>query len=578
MEKRALIMLVGAMLATYVMGGDAFKYRIGFDDISMEETAWTFGRVSGAEDGTEDLDNPIPPRNPGEIGLNYISFRGQLGTNYDMLKLGEDYRSTDNSATSWTMDVEVATARNLRWEAEKALSSSESTLELVLPNGTSVDMKSVSSISSLVSGTYLIRYKATAATVEAPEVPELIDKEMAVYDGGSISIKLFDPGIYELAEDTPYEISFFKGNDDARVKVAGPTSEGLSFDATTGSIIYTFNTVLDFDEAVIIYRFRYKSDTRADNTSVTVGSVRTVVVEKPLLEMESAPEQTVDIKSTEAGANSCTMQYELAFPGKGYQGADITPDSPLTITGTMALPAWTCKPGKYETCPWTVTATDKGGTAIDVDLVNNPAAPADGTAVTTTATFTYKATSNGVGFNFVLTAAAGAKKGDATFSVACNFAGNDIVLPEDASSTTASINVKGATNLNIDGSETFDLVDVRLLRNYYYGGSAATSRGYTTMLSGTSYKNLTGTDKSEKATKFREVIADMIDSLDIDGSGTFDLTDVRLLRNYYYGGSVATARGDTTMLSGTSYKNLTGTDKSEKAALFRETVASMIEK
>ena len=124
MKKRLLIVLAGAMLMACVVAGDAFKYKIVFDSGKIEEAANAFGRLSGADDGLDELDFPIPQRNPGDNAMNYISFRGQPGLNdawgadVAMLKLSEDYRSTDNNATTWTMDVEIFSASEMIWEAE----------------------------------------------------------------------------------------------------------------------------------------------------------------------------------------------------------------------------------------------------------------------------------------------------------------------------------------------------------------------------------------------------------------------------------------------------------------------------
>ena len=174
-------------------------------------------------------------------------------------------------------------------------------------------------------------------------MPELIDKEMVLYQGGSISIKLFDPNIYELASDNQYEITFFKTElvkgEYQYTKVAGSTSEGLSYDDATGSIIYTFNTALDYDTVVILYRFRKKSGTRGDSGGITVGSVRAVVVTDPLLEMLSAEELSVDVKSTEPGANSCILEYSLAFPDSAPKGRVIDAEHKLELLATMNIPA-----------------------------------------------------------------------------------------------------------------------------------------------------------------------------------------------------------------------------------------------
>ncbi len=531
MKKKLLIVLVGAMLTAFAFAGDAFKYKLVFDDVSMEVAAWAFGRLEGANDASDDLDNPVPPGNPGdENGMNYISFRGQwniddaqyisdspdnpLAPN-PMLVLSEDYRSPDSVATTWTMDVRVSSAKTLKWEAEagKALSSSGSILELVLPNGTTVDMKSQNSISSLVSGTYLIKYKANASVVDAPVVPELIDKEIVVYEGGSISIKLFDPNEYELAENNQYEITFFKVDGAKYTIVEGPTSEGLSYDAATGSIIYTFNTAINYDAVVILYRFRKKSDTRADNTSVTVGSVRAVVVKKPLLEMVSAPEQTVDIKSTEPLADMCTLEYSLAFPDSEPDGRTISEENPLIIYATLTEPP-------------SFTSDAEG---MEEDSRSPNANGGDDV------TYKYNATSNGFTLRFTLKALEKAKKSTVSLRVSCKFPNDstNVALPEDIATTTATITVKGAGNLSVDGDEYINYVDAYLI-GYFIDQLANVPDIYETaedIPSEDILGHLAGEYSAEKAQEIKDNLIALADGgmLDITGDGFTNYIDQYLI-------------------------------------------------
>ena len=101
------------------------------------------------------------------------------------------------------------------------------------------------------------------------------------------------------------------------------------------------------------------------------------------------------------------------------------------------------------------------------------------------------------------------------------------------------------------------------------------------MLANTAYSTLTGDAKVNKAAELRQIIADMIDSLDIDGSsnGTdYDLTDIQLIYNYKVnGGKATTATGNTRMLANTPYSTLSGDAKVAKAAELRQKIADLID-
>ena len=144
----------------------------------------------------------------------------------------------------------------------------------------------------------------------------------------------------------------------------------------------------------------------------------------------------------------------------------------------------------------------------------------------------------------------------------------------------ATRSVEFLATLDIDDNGRYDLIDVRLLFNYLYGGKLTNDLGNTRMLIGTPYKNLTGTEKATKAAEFRETISDMVPSLDIDDSdkgNKYDLIDIRLIANYIMGGSRANAAGDKVMISGTPYTTLSDEAKAAKAAEFRARIAEMLE-
>ena len=563
MKKRLLMILASALLVTSVIAADAFSYKLMFGETSSDDTAYAFGRIDGALDTLDDNDVPAPPATPDDPNggtMQYIAFRSIMGTNgastadEALQKLSTDYRGTANAASTWTMDLSNPSGVSLTWEAETALTASGATLQLIAPDGTTVDMKKNSSIAAPASGTYYIKYKQSSSTQEAPATPALIEAEMAIYEGGSISFKALDPSKYEFAGAPT--IAFFKGEGIARVRVEASETAGLATDSETGCITYTFDTALDYDEAVITYCFRYKNATRAENTAVAYGQVRAVDVDSPVIVMKSDATLSVDTKSTEPGANSCTLSYDLIFPSAGDNGRLIDGTNTLVLFPTITVPAL-------------FSVVPPEGMGVDETKEN-----ADGSH---SITYSYEASSNGFTLDFILTAEEGAKKGTASLSVSCDFPNDStkVNLPADIATTTATISVKGSANLDIDGSHggsRYVLQDVRLLYNYINRGNTDDTR----MLAGTTFKSLTGDAKAAKAAELRETISNMIDSLDIDDShagSRYVLQDVRLIYNYINRGNT----DDTRMLAGTTFKTLTGDAKSAKAAEIREKIAAMIE-
>ena len=218
MKKRLLTILAGTMLATSVLAGDAFDYKLTFGDTSAVDTPYAFGRIDGATDKLDDFDVPAPPARPDDPNggtMQYIAFRSIMGTDgastvdEALQKLFNDYRGPDNAATTWTMDLSNPSGVSLSWEVVTALTASGASLELVTPSGTTVDMKSNSSLASPVSGTYYIKYKQSSSAQEAPATPALIEADMAIYEGGSISFKVLDPAKYEFAGTPSCTIAFF---------------------------------------------------------------------------------------------------------------------------------------------------------------------------------------------------------------------------------------------------------------------------------------------------------------------------------------------------------------------------------
>ena len=451
MKNRLLMILAGTMLAVSVVAADAFSYKLMFGNISAEDTPYVFARLDDASDMLDDKDEPAPPGTPDDpngSGMQYIVFRSIMGTDGAFTaddawqKLAKDYRGTTSAASTWTLDISNPNKVSLSWEAETALTASGAILQLVTPNGETIDMKANSSITSPASGRYYIKYKQSSDVQEAPATPPLINAEMAIYEGGSISFKVLDPSKYEFA-GVP-TIAFFKGEGIERVRVEASETAGLATDSETGCITYTFDTALDYDEAVITYCFRYKSGTRTENTAMAYGSARLTKVMTPIITMMSDATLTVDGKSEEPAERSCTLSYDLIFPSAAPEGRTIDGDNPLNLTATLTVPPL-----------FTVTPPDGMG---EEGCVDN----ADGSK---TYTYSYAAASNGFTLDFTLTAQEGAKKGTASLSVSCDFPNDStkVNLPADIATTTATIKVKGVGNLGVDGDEYVNYKDTYLI-------------------------------------------------------------------------------------------------------------------
>ncbi len=459
MKKRLLMILASVVLATSVVAADAFSYKLLFEGTSAEETLYAFGRKDDAKDTLDEYDFSAPPGTPDDPNggtMQYIAFHSVMGTTGPatadgaLQKLSTDYRSTANAASTWTMDLSNPSHVSLSWEPESegtALTAKGASLMLVKPDGTTVNMKTTTTLDNPASGRYYIKYKQSATTQDAPATPPLIEAEMAIYEGGSISFKVLDPTKYEFAGNPPCTIAFFQGEGTTRVKLQDISeTDGLAVDSETGCITYTFDTALPkYDEIVITYCFRYRNGTRAESSALAYGSVRSVNVAKPVIIMRSDATLSVDTKSEEAGADTCTLSYELIFPSAEPEGRTIDAGHPLPVFATLTVP-----PNFVE------------GTSEELEEVSREP-NADGSQ---SVTFKYQATSNGFTLNFTLTAQEGAKKATASLAVACNFpAAQAVNLPEDEdiTTTTATITVRGAGNLGVDGDEYINYKDAYLI-------------------------------------------------------------------------------------------------------------------
>ena len=607
--KKILTMVIASVTLGIVSYADSvqFRYTMKVNDTALTDSMIVFGRDNDATDGIDmDFDFPSIPNienasaNPAAVPLpgpvQDIYFRAQVsiageGESVDNAydKLYRDIRDASKNATTWTLctysnDVELSWEGKYYDETQKVTINSalaENAGELKLYDSSNkelvADMRTTTSYKLKANSVYNIKYIGPDATSAAPETPEEFKDEFVVVSGASTEFDIIDVTKYTLVDWT---LCFYyvAGKDDAGdvlkkfankdIKMSD-NNPNATYNPETGKFIYTYTNDFDHDlaEFRLLYSYKYANPTRSgdDNAGVATGMLRSVVADVIIKLDDDSKEVEINAKGTDE-EKKATINFT------------VTTGEKLTLYGEFTLPEWNDKKIGYD--PWKVSFKVDGEDVKGVITDGNPSVISFTAAKPLVKLEEAPTAPKDIVVSVELTGNENCKSGDVVFAPKY-VSYDDTEKPADT--LTANVKVKGVANLDIDGSGKFDLIDVRLLRNYAFGGSATTARGDTTMLSGLStetYDSLPGADKSEKAAGVRAAIAGMVDSLDVDGSGTYDLVDVRLFRNYAFGGSAATARGDTTMLSGLSteaYDRLPGADKSEKAAGVRKAIADMIE-
>ena len=541
-------------LAALLVGGVCraanveFRYTLLVNDETVADSVKVFGRSEDATEGIDEgIDMPMIPSfdgggvtPTGPVDDFYFRAQASLDGNADdsnaYTNLYTDIRSASKSATTWTLCTNTNPVA-LSWKGQyfdgsttinSALAAGNGTLALYDANDNVIvaDMRTTTSCTLAAKSLYNIKYIGADAAGAAPMTPEEIRKSIVIYDGAVTSVEILDVSKYALVDWT---LCFYNGADklvgkDIKMSDSNPSAV---YDPSTGVFTYTHPSDFDgeFTEFHLEYTFKYAEGTRADNAGVATGMLRAVRSIEPIMELhEDCKELSIDVKGGES-MNVCAVSYFFKVDGD-YQ-KEMTSD--LVLVGAFTLPNWTFKTGMTD-CPWSVMVTSKGTELVETtDYTVTHSIPKaqwkDGDTITTSLVFTAAKPVLTVTpdeelqdypVDLVIEGNENCKSGTVAFSGSfVNVDGETVNLPkadEPADALTATIKVKGIANVDVDGSGTFDLTDVRLLRNYYYGGSAATSRGDTTMLSGTSYKSLSGDAKVQKAAQFREAIANMIDN------------------------------------------------------------------
>ena len=593
--KKILTIVVASVALGLVSRADdvEFRYTMKVKDSVVTDSMMVFGRDSEATDGIDSaFDFPAIPNieslsaNPSGVPapgpVQDIYFRAQVSiagesesvdSAYD--KLYSDIRDASKSATTWTLctysnDVELS------WEGKFYDEKTKVTINSPLADGAGelklcdsdnkvlvADMRATTSYTLKKNSVYNIKFIGKDATSEAPETPEELKDEFVVVSGSSTEFNIIDVEKYTLVDWT---LCFYyvdgqdeSGNNilkkfaskDIKMSDENPNAK---FNAENGNFIYTYTNDFDHDlaEFRLLYSYKYANPARAacDNDGVATGMLRSVVADVIIKLDDASKEVEINAKGTDEEKKT-TINYTVKTGEK------------LTLYGEFTLPPWSYKEGKCTADPWTaVIKVD--GTAVAADAI----VPSSDNGGSTTIQFTAAkplvkldeapTAPKDITISIELTGNENCKSGDVVFAP-------KYVSYDDTEKTgdtlTASVKVKGIANLDIDGNGSFNTFDVRLIFNYVTGGRNNTAlmiKGIPASL------NLAGREAELKAT-----IEGMVDSLDIDGNGSFNTFDVRLIFNYVTGGRNNTAL----MIKGIPASlNLAGREAELKA-----TIEAMIE-
>ena len=532
--------LAGTLLGMACCAADVeFRYTLLVNETVLNGSMIVFGRATGATEGIDDFDiSAIPTFDGGGVApapVDDFYFRAQAsmdGNNnaYNQYAyLYTDIRDASKNSTTWTLctngnDVKIS------WEG-KYVNASGTTINSALPSGSGTlalydkndnllvaDMRSVNTITLAGNSIYNIKYVGSGATA-APATPEEICKTITIYDEAKVSVKLLDPAVYSLVEWT---LCFYNGAEKLVGKdiKSGTGSTVAAYDAETGIFTYTHPADFDgtFTEFRVEYTFKYADKTRADDDGIATGMLRAVRSIEPFMELhEDCKELTIDAKATDS-ENTCAVSYFFKVDGD-YQK---TMTENLVLVGEITLPTWTYKAGSVESCPWTYSIDAKGKDFVagtDYQVVDT----ADGDKRTTKLVF---------------------NAAHPLMTVTPDEALDDFVV-----------------SLVLTGNENCKSGTVA------FSGSFVDVDGDTITLP----KEDEAADALTATIKVKGVA-----NLDVDGESGFDYPDIRLITNYKAGGSATTARGDRTMLLGTSFANLPDDVKKQKADEFRAKIAEMV--
>ena len=547
----------------------AYEIKVG----GSSDASLLFGRLADAEDGVDAKDYPAPPAGvpartdvedeniPVDGVINYMYLQGGQGNaNPETSKvvgdafyrLSEDYKSSATNASTWVLVIKdtVGSSVALSWTLSAGMTEPVGgTFQLSDAAGTVkvADLRTTAN-ASLSVGNYYISYRAEGADPAPPTPAPWLDT-IAKANGLAKSFVLdFDPAQFSAGN---LVVFYYLG--DAPVYPDGVTrSSGATLDGNV--LTFTMpNDTSSFDSVVINYTLTRTG--AGDGAPTATGAIELVlddIVEIQLLNVavDGAPADItgdpIKVKvdytdETKTAYQPITVQYELTgvadaladepnryvFTGPAWKGAQA--DYPWTITFDVTNPVPARAPVTF-----TETFTEDGG-------VVTPTYTADvlsqtGQVLTVTLQPTLEAKGNTIDFAIVAL-----EEGQETANV--------------FTTTPVTFQLKGDANLDVDGDGTFDYPDVRLIFNYAGDGSIDNDA----MVAGTMYG-------VERAAEFRQKIADMMESLDIDGDGGFDYPDVRLIFNYAGDGSI----DDDSLVAGTIYPVA-------RAEEFRTKISDMIE-
>jgi hypothetical protein len=566
-------MLFAALTAVAMSWGSAYAQSFAYNLKvgGAESASLVFGRLAEtATDAVDELDVPAPPGAPTrqvvddltipvEGVINYMYFQGGQGYfNPAVSKavgdayyyLSEDYKSAATNASTWVLVVAdtVANTVELSWEAVEAVGGAPAggTFQLLdAADAIKVDDLRETTTASLAKGIYYIQYLAAGAAA-APATPAPIYDVIAAAAEGYKEVDLgFDADEFTAGDAQVY---YYNGND----QVFPPgTRAGVVFDGS--DLLYTLPEDIDgFDTVVINYTLT-RNDAGANAPSATGAvelrlgkiieinlAVITVGGEGVAIDGDPVKVKVDYVDDDKSAYKSITLEYDL----DGVADALTDEANRYVFTG----PAWKGAEADY---PWEITFEVGSGARAPVEF-NRVFTEANG-VVTPTYTADILSEEDQI-VTVTLQPGLKAKGGTVSFAIIALEDGEETA---DVFTATPDVTfqLKGDANLDVDGKNGFNYVDVRLIFNYAGFGRIDDDA----MVAGTIYP-------ATSAEAFRAKIADMVESLDIDGKNGFNYVDVRLIFNYAGFGRI----DDDAMVAGTIYP-------ATSAEAFRAKIADMVE-
>ena len=461
-------LFLSALLTVGVLYASNVEFTYNLSALGATSQSLVMGRAAGASDGIDELDSPWPPNAPtGGSNINYYYFLAggdNSSTGEYMTVLSQDFRSSANKASTWTLVVGsmAGSSLTLNWTAEqgKALASKDGSLSLADANGTTLvaNMLTTTSYNFTATGTYYIYYKDTGTTGTAPATPTPITRETVFVAGNVLSIPTTEAGLDDsITACNVDSVTFMKaGNASAEATTTTVTVDG---DITAFTVTFGDDVPGDATSLVALYT--------VSNANGSAQGRITLVPVTADLELATATVAGTAVDLTE---NKVTIDF-TDDTKTAYQTATFTYSFANSTAGaitsfTIALP--------NEATNWEYAPTEGVSAEGNVLTVTGVAAPDPGmVADFFTLTLTPKC---GDGFS--------PKSGALTASITFTPEVGEAVT----TASTVNLSVKTAGTLDVDGDEEMTLDDVILINAfvtlYPFLGDDITPEDVTEGLSG----------------------------------------------------------------------------------------------